>query len=105
MNIDWGDTGTISVDPKQSKVAGNVGFFILPGADEIWNHKTKSWEKFPQVVHSPFMAYGGWVAAVPASRSDAAPPSTPMAGWTWRSVPRTSAPELVPSSSWSPRRL
>lgn len=67
MNIDWGDTGTIAVDPKQSKVAGHVGFFILPGSDEIWNYKTRSWQKFPQVVHSPFMAYGGWVASVPAS--------------------------------------
>jgi multiple sugar transport system substrate-binding protein len=67
MNFDWGDTGTISVDPKQSQVAGNVGFFILPGSDEIYNYKTKSWDKFPEVIHSPFMAYGGWVASVPAT--------------------------------------
>jgi multiple sugar transport system substrate-binding protein len=67
MNFDWGDTGTISVDPKQSKVAGKVGFFILPGSDELYNYKTKTWDKMGRVVHSPFMAYGGWVASVPAS--------------------------------------
>jgi multiple sugar transport system substrate-binding protein len=67
MNFDWGDTGTISVDPKQSQVAGNVGFFVLPGSDEIYNYKTKQWDKMGKVVHSPFMAYGGWVAAVPTT--------------------------------------
>ena len=72
MNFDWGDTGTISVDPKQSKVAGNVGFFVLPGSDEIWNYKTGQWDKFDQVIHSPFMAYGGWVASVPATSQEQA---------------------------------
>ncbi len=67
MNLDWGDTGTISVDPTQSNVAGNVGFFILPGSDEIYDHRAKAWDKMGQVVHSPFMAYGGWVASVPTS--------------------------------------
>jgi len=67
MNFDWGDTGTIGADPAQSKVAGNVGFFLVPGSKEIWNHKTKQWDTFPDVVHSPFMAYGGWVASVPAT--------------------------------------
>ncbi len=72
MNFDWGDTGTISVDPKQSKVAGNVGFFVLPGSDTIWNYKTGKWDKFDRVIHSPFMAYGGWVASVPATSQEQA---------------------------------
>jgi multiple sugar transport system substrate-binding protein len=67
MNFDWGDTGTIASDPAQSQVAGDVGFFMLPGSKEIWNHKTQQWDQFDQVVHSPFMAYGGWVASVPSS--------------------------------------
>ncbi|MGF1477695.1 MAG: extracellular solute-binding protein [Geminicoccaceae bacterium] len=67
MNFDWGDTGTIAADPEQSNVAGNVGFYILPGSTEIWNHKTESWDEFDEVVHSPFMAYGGWVASVPTA--------------------------------------
>ena len=67
MNFDWGDTGTIGADPRQSRVAGNVGSFVLPGSDEIYNHKTKQWDRMGKVVHSPFMAYGGWVASVPAT--------------------------------------
>lgn len=67
MNFDWGDTGTIGADPEQSKVAGNLGFFVLPGSTEIWNDQTSQWDTFPEPVHSPFMAYGGWVASVPAT--------------------------------------
>ena len=67
MNFDWGDTGTISVDPAQSKVNGNVGFFILPGSKSIYNYKTGAWDEMDEIVHSPFMAYGGWVSSVPAS--------------------------------------
>lgn len=67
MALDWADTGTIAVDPKQSRVAGKVGFFVLPGSDQIWNHKSRTWDKLPRVLASPFMAFGGWVASVPAA--------------------------------------
>jgi multiple sugar transport system substrate-binding protein len=66
-SIGWGDTGVIAADKKQSKVAGNVGSATLPGSDEIWNYKTKKWDKFDHIVQSPFMAFGGWQAAVPAT--------------------------------------
>lgn len=66
-SIGWGDTGVIGADPKQSKVAGNVGSASLPGSDEIWNYKTKKWDKFDHVVQTSFMAFGGWQAAVPAT--------------------------------------
>ena len=45
----------------------NFGFFILPGSDEIYNYKTGEWDKFDEIIHSPFMAYGGWVSSVPSS--------------------------------------
>ena len=64
-SIGWGDTGVIAADPKQSKISGKVGSAILPGSTEIWNYKTKQWDKFADVVYSPFMAFGGWQIAVP----------------------------------------
>jgi len=64
-SIGWGDTGVIAADPKQSKISGKVGSAILPGSTEIYNYKTKQWDTFPEVVYSPFMAFGGWQAAVP----------------------------------------
>ncbi|WP_299619783.1 ABC transporter substrate-binding protein [Pelagibius sp.] len=67
MNFDWGDTGTISSDKAQSQIAGSVGSALTPGSTRIWNHKTNAWDEFDEPVHSPFMAYGGWQAAVPQS--------------------------------------
>jgi ABC-type sugar transport system, periplasmic component len=66
-SIGWGDTGVIAADPKQSKISGNVGSAMLPGSNEIWNYKTGQWDKYDEIVYSPFMAFGGWQAAVPAS--------------------------------------
>ncbi|RJF82345.1 extracellular solute-binding protein [Azospirillum cavernae] len=73
-SIGWGDTGVIAADPKQSKIAGKVGSAILPGSNELYNYKTKQWDKFAEVVYSPFMAFGGWQTAVPATstKKDAA---------------------------------
>ncbi len=64
-SIGWGDTGVIAADPKQSKIAGKVGSSILPGSTEIYNYKTKQWDKYPEIVYSPFLAFGGWQIAVP----------------------------------------
>jgi len=65
QSIGWGDTGVIAADPEQSVVAGSVGSDILPGSTEIWNYETGEWDTFDEVVFSPFMAFGGWQAAVP----------------------------------------
>ena len=44
---------------------GKVGSAVLPGSTEIYNYKTKQWDKYPEIIYSPFMAFGGWQAAVP----------------------------------------
>ena len=68
MNIDWTDTGVLAYDPHASAVAGQVGFFILPGSRDVWNPLTRQWDRFDRVRHVPFIAFGGWIAAVPADR-------------------------------------
>ena len=65
QSIGWGDTGVIGADPEQSKVAGNVGSAVLPSAKEVWNYQTGQWDKYDDVLNTPFMAFGGWQAAVP----------------------------------------
>lgn len=65
QSIGWGDTGVIAADPKQSKVAGNVGSAVLPSAREVYNYKTGEWDSYEQILNTPFMAFGGWQAAVP----------------------------------------
>ncbi|MGO4852305.1 ABC transporter substrate-binding protein [Phaeovulum sp. W22_SRMD_FR3] len=66
-SIGWGDTGVIAADPKQSVVAGKVGSAVLPSSDEVYNYKTKTWDKFDAPLETSFMAFGGWQAAVPQS--------------------------------------
>jgi multiple sugar transport system substrate-binding protein len=64
-SIGWGDTGVIAADPKQSQIPGKVGSSALPSSTEVWNYKTKQWDKFDQPVPTSFMAFGGWQIAVP----------------------------------------
>jgi multiple sugar transport system substrate-binding protein len=65
MTLDWGDTGQLAADPKKSAVVGKVGYFVLPGADQSWNSVKGSWEKLGRPHKVPFLAFGGWVGAVP----------------------------------------
>ncbi len=86
QSIGWGDTGVIAADPKQSKISGNVGSAVLPGSDEIYNAKTKTWDKFPEIVSTPFMAFGGWQAAVPQT--------TEHADAAWNFIQFLTSPEI-----------
>lgn len=70
QSIGWGDTGVIAADPEQSKVAGNVGSAVLPSANDVWNYKSGEWDKYDDVLNTPFMAFGGWQAAVPSSSAN-----------------------------------
>lgn len=63
MNIDWGDVGPISYNPDASVIIGNTGFAPLPAADRYWNYETGAWVE--EVNRAPFIAFGGWIIAVP----------------------------------------
>ena len=41
LNLDWGDVGTISIDPNQSKVMGKWGAAIMPGSKEVLDWETR----------------------------------------------------------------
>lgn len=64
LNIDWGDVGTISVDPELSIVQGNVGFGVLPGGDQYWDYEAGEWVEEQNTA--PFIAFGGWIVSVAA---------------------------------------
>jgi len=67
LAIDWEDIGQICADPEKSMVRGKVGYCILPGAKKVWNYKTESWQNFPEINYAPFLAFGGWIAAITAT--------------------------------------
>ncbi len=71
FNIDWGDVGTISIDPDRSVVIGDVGFGVLPGGDQYWDYVQGRWV-IPEsgANTAPFIAFGGWIIGIVAN-SDA----------------------------------
>jgi len=57
----WGDVGSMAKTSDSSVVGDVVGFSILPGSDEVWNHKEGKWEKLASGPNfAPNMAYLGW---------------------------------------------
>ncbi len=67
FNIDWGDVGTISINPELSLIQGQVGFAPLPGGDQYWDYVAGEWVT-PEggVNEAPFIAFGGWIIGVAA---------------------------------------
>ena len=76
LTLDWGDIGTLAIDPDTSVVQDKVGAVILPGSSRILNRETGELvdctaELCPHAIdginHAPFAAFGGWSGAVNAS--------------------------------------
>ncbi|HRX71740.1 MAG TPA: extracellular solute-binding protein [Candidatus Competibacteraceae bacterium] len=102
MNFDWGDTGVNAADPKTSLIPGKVGTALLPGSKQVWNDQTRQWDSFPNISRAPFLAFGGWQAAVPANSNQI------EAAWNfiaWLSSPEVSGEAVVtPQAGINPYR-
>ena len=79
LSIDWGDIGTLAIDPATSKVQDKVGAVILPGSSQVLDRATGKLvdcdaTTCPYAIdginHAPFAAFGGWSGAVNAGSSD-----------------------------------
>jgi multiple sugar transport system substrate-binding protein len=75
LSVDWGDIGTLAIDPKTSTVKDKVGSVILPGTRRVVDRATGrlvdcSATTCPHatdgVNHAPFSAFGGWSGAINA---------------------------------------
>ncbi len=67
MSLDWADMGTLTYDPQKSQVNGKAGFALSPGSRRVFNPRTGQWDERTEVSYAPFLAWGGWVQAVPKS--------------------------------------
>ncbi len=76
LSMDWGDIGTLAIDPKTSTVQDKVGSVILPGSRRVLDRATGqlvdcSATTCPHAVdgvnHAPFAAFGGWSGAINAA--------------------------------------
>ena len=77
----WGDVGQTANTSDTSVIGSVVGFDILPGSDDVYNAKTKQWDKLPTGPNfAPNCAYLGWGVYVMA-RVDA-DPKKKKAAWS-----------------------
>ena len=75
LSMDWGDIGTLAIDPAQSKVQDKVGAVILPGSKNVLDRATGKLvacdattcpNAIDGINHAPFASFGGWSGAVNA---------------------------------------
>lgn len=85
LSLDWGDIGTLAIDPDTSVVMDKTGAMILPGSTEVLDRATGKLvpcdeETCPYAIdgvnHAPFAAFGGWSGAVNAATDDAVKDAT-----------------------------
>ncbi|MDW8325161.1 MAG: extracellular solute-binding protein [Anaerolineales bacterium] len=77
LSIDWGDIGTLAIDPATSVVQDKVGAFILPGSDQVLDRATGRLVRCNPTIcpyadaqgvnHAPYAAFGGWSGAINAA--------------------------------------
>ncbi len=73
LTLDWGDIGTLAIDPVNSKVIDKVGAIMLPGSRSVLDRDTGELvacdeERCPHAINgvnrAPFAAFGGWSGAI-----------------------------------------
>jgi multiple sugar transport system substrate-binding protein len=79
LSLDWGDIGTLAIDPETSIVMDKTGAYILPGSTEVLDWETGELVPCDEstcpyaidgVNHAPFAAYGGWSGGINAAADD-----------------------------------
>lgn len=79
LSVDWGDIGTLAIDPKTSKVKDKVGAVSLPGTRRVLDRATGrlvacNSTTCPYAVggvnHAPFAAFGGWSGGINKAAPD-----------------------------------
>jgi multiple sugar transport system substrate-binding protein len=103
LNLDWGDVGTISIDPVNSKVIGKWGAAIMPGSKEVLNWETGALDActpeicphaIDGVSHAPYAAFGGWGGGINAA-ADAKVKDAAFAFFSYMTQPAQSNQDVV----------
>ena len=79
LTLDWGDIGTLAIDPETSTVQDKVGAIISPGSKQVLDRETGKLVDCDEttcpyaingVNHAPFAAFGGWSCGINAAVDD-----------------------------------
>jgi len=101
--MDWGDIGTLAIDPKTSTVKDKVGSIMTPGSTEVLDWATGKLVKcdaktcpnaIDGVNHAPFASFGGWAGAVNAA-AEAKKKEATYAFFSYMSQPAQSGEDVT----------
>jgi multiple sugar transport system substrate-binding protein len=67
LAIDWADIGIMAQDPTKSVIKEKIGFALAPGSKEVYNAKTKNWDKSDNVAYAPYLAFSGFTTSITTS--------------------------------------
>jgi len=114
LSLDWGDIGTLAVDPKESKVQDKVGAVIIPGTKQVLDRSTGKLvacdaQHCPYAIngvnHAPFAAFGGWSGGVNA-KANAKVQDAAYAFFSYMSQPKQSNEDVtLGKTGFNPYRL
>lgn len=114
LSIDWGDIGTLAIDPATSVVQDKVGAVIMPGTTEVLDRasgelvacdETTCPFAIDGVNHAPFAAFGGWSGGVNA-KSDQAKKDATYAFFSYVSAPEQSNVDVtIGITGFNPYRI
>jgi multiple sugar transport system substrate-binding protein len=114
LTLDWGDIGTLAIDPATSKVIDKVGAVVLPGSTLVLDRATGKLvdctaEICPHAVdginHAPFAAFGGWSGGI-NSKADDKVKDAAYAFFSYVSQPaQSNADVTVGATGFNPYRI
>jgi len=79
LSMDWGDIGTLAIDPETSIVMDKTGAVITPGSTQVLDWETGELVDCDEttcpyaidgVNHAPFASFGGWSGGINAGAED-----------------------------------
>src|SRR5690606_30333740 len=114
LTMDWGDIGSLSIDPERSTVQDLVGTVVIPGATEVLDRATGEMVACDETTcpyaidginYAPFAAFGGWGGGV----SSAAEPEVKDAAYAFFSYlnqpAQSNVDVTIGASGYNPYRL
>jgi multiple sugar transport system substrate-binding protein len=114
LSLDWGDIGTLAIDPKESTVQDKVGAVIIPGTREVLDRSTGKLVACDQqhcpyaidgVNHGPFAAFGGWSGGINA-KANAKVQDAAYAFFSYMSQPKQSNVDVtLGKTGFNPYRM
>jgi multiple sugar transport system substrate-binding protein len=114
LTMDWGDIGSLSIDPERSTMQDRVGTVVVPGATEVLDRATGEMVACDETTcpyaidginYAPFAAFGGWGGGV-SSASEPEVKDAAYAFFSYLNQPAQSNVDVtIGASGYNPYRL